>query len=183
MRTSDSYETLLVARNPAETEPLASLSMRPREHPNESPWRKQRAVHLGYSIHWGRFWLALYLLLFLGPEFTYYPVTAELDLCSCCYVVAFDATDLLLWRAVGSIFDWLSGCCCNGVASMPSLFEFCGDGAAHWGVVLHLTGWLMIWPLPLLFWELAGRSSWAFHEPGLDRQFSPAVAGYTAAGI
>ncbi|GMH16171.1 hypothetical protein Nepgr_018012 [Nepenthes gracilis] len=50
----------------------------------------------------GRFWLALLLLLFLGPEFTSYLYTAEHDLCSCCYVVAFDATDLLLWTAVGS---------------------------------------------------------------------------------
>ncbi|GMH31862.1 hypothetical protein Nepgr_033706 [Nepenthes gracilis] len=78
----------------------------------------------------------------------------------------------------------------------PSLFEFCGDGAACWGVVdvtslLHLTkvlvgvlGWLMTWPLPLLFWELVGRSSWAFHEPGLDGSvLLLSLRDYSAAGI
>ncbi|GMH21127.1 hypothetical protein Nepgr_022969 [Nepenthes gracilis] len=44
--------------------------------------------------------------------------------------------------------------------------------AADVGIWCLLSGWLMSWPMLLLYWESAGRFSRAFHEPGLDRQLS-----------
>ncbi|GMH21242.1 hypothetical protein Nepgr_023084 [Nepenthes gracilis] len=132
-------------------------------------------------------------LLFWVPSL--HPILSPLehDFTCSCYVVAFDAA-----------FVVMVGCWLSSDVDRPSLFEYCGDGAALSGVVdvtslLHMRtvldsvlGWvlgfvvalrlMMSWPLPLLFLELAGRFSWAFHDPGLDRQFYLA-AGYTAAAF
>ncbi|GMH15530.1 hypothetical protein Nepgr_017371 [Nepenthes gracilis] len=150
-------------------------------------------ISLQLIMQLGRFWLALLLLLFLGPEFTSYLDTAGHDLCSCCYVVAFDATDLLLWTAVGSV----TGFRLVADVDWPSLFEYCGDGAAYWGVVdvtsllqlrtvlASVLGWLAD-DLATAF-DVLG-TSWPILL-GISRTrigsvvLSCCVAGYDAAGL
>ncbi|GMH12885.1 hypothetical protein Nepgr_014726 [Nepenthes gracilis] len=102
----------------------------------------------------GRFWLALYLLLFLGPEFTFYPVIAEHDMCSGWSLTGF---------RLNAVVDWPSQieCCWDLVAALRLADDLAFDFA-----VLGTS-----WPILL-----------GVHGPELDRQCSLAVAEYPAAG-